>query len=249
MTTFSYNAEETSNILARSTFNSDFLKIPPREIRGRDLERELRHFTNIELHCATLTEYLRAQRIPRGLRVPLRPTLFRDSSDYCTKYEQILNKCSFDIITLTIEHLQKAISTSSEAIKSIEAQLSSSGPPEELTALRDQISKSIEKHRRETEERKRIKFNRDTEDYERQQVYRWQDNFYGRRNTSRQAPRSSLDFSTSGSEQEQGTSTAIPPRFLGQRQRYPRRRPQGAAMDTGRDTDLARVTRSQSRLY
>ncbi|CAJ0953477.1 unnamed protein product [Ranitomeya imitator] len=70
----------------------------------------------------------------------------------------------------TIEHLQKAITTSSEAIKTIEAQLSSSGSPEELTTLRDQISKNIEKHRRETEERKRIKFNRDTEDYERQQA-------------------------------------------------------------------------------
>ncbi|XP_069615775.1 uncharacterized protein [Ranitomeya imitator] len=249
MSTFSYNAEETSNILARSTFSSDFLKIPPREARGRDLERELRHLTNIELHCATLSEYLRAQRIPRGLRVPLRPTLFRDSPEYCTRYEQILNKCSFDIITLTIEHLQKAISTSSETIKSIEAQLSSSGTPEELTTLKDQISRNIEKHRRETEDRKRSKFNRDTEDYERQQVYRWQDNYAGRRNPSRQAQRTSLDYSTSGSEQELGTPATLPPRFLGQRQRFPRRRPRGAATDIGGDSAQGRITRSQSRLY
>ncbi|CAJ0959949.1 unnamed protein product, partial [Ranitomeya imitator] len=128
---------------------------------------------------------------------------YKDCPEYCTKYEHILNKCSFDIITLTIEHLQKAINTSSEAIKTIEAQLSSSGSPEELTTLRDQISKNIEKHRRETEERKRMKFNRDTEDYERQQVYRWQDSFFARRISTRQAPRTSLDYSTSGSEQEQ----------------------------------------------
>ncbi|CAJ0964531.1 unnamed protein product [Ranitomeya imitator] len=249
MSTFSYNAEETTNILARSTFNSDFLKITPREIRGRDLERELRHFINIELHCATLTEYLREQRNPRGLRVPLRPTLFRDCSEYCTKYEHILNKCSFDIITLTIEHLQKAIAISSEAIKSIEAQLSSSGTPEELTTLRDQISKNIEKHRRETEERKRIKFNRDTEDYERQQVYRWQDSFFARRIPTRQVPRTSLDYSTSGSEQEQGTSVTLPPRFLGHQQRYPRRRQRGGATDIRKDPDQARITRSQCHTF
>ncbi|XP_077122100.1 uncharacterized protein LOC143776524 [Ranitomeya variabilis] len=246
MTTFSYNADETSCILARSTLSSDFLKIPLKETRGRDLERELRHFTNIELHCATHTEYLRVKRIPRGLRVPLRPTLFRDSPEYCITYEQILNKCSFDIITLTIEHLQKAITTSTEHIKTIEAQLSSSGTLEELRTLKEQITKNIEKHRPETEDRKRIKFNRDAEDYESNQIYKWQDNLSNRRNPSRQIHRPSLDYSTSVSEQDRGTP---PTRFLGQRSHPPRRRPRGAAMDTGRNPDQMRITRSQSRLY
>ncbi|XP_073500283.1 uncharacterized protein [Phyllobates terribilis] len=66
--TFSYNADEASNIISQTNLSSEFLRVPPSETRGRDLEKERRHLTNIELHCATLTEYLRVQRIPRGLR-------------------------------------------------------------------------------------------------------------------------------------------------------------------------------------
>ncbi|CAJ0933463.1 unnamed protein product [Ranitomeya imitator] len=138
---------------------------PPREIRGRDLERELRSLVNLELHCATLTEYLRVQRIPRGLRVPLRPTLFRDSPEFCVKFEHILNKCSLDLITLTVEHLQRALSNNSEKIKSIEAQLSTTGTPEELTSLKTEIQDRINRHKRDIETIKRNKFARDAEDY------------------------------------------------------------------------------------
>ncbi|CAJ0966902.1 unnamed protein product [Ranitomeya imitator] len=175
--TFSYNSEETTSILSHCKYPCDFLKTAPRETRGRDLEREVRHHINIELHCATLSEYLRVQRIPRGLRVPLRPTLFQDSPEYCTKFEQILNKCSLDLITLTIEHLQKEIEASSERVKAIEIQLSSTGTPEELNQLKSEIKTKTEQHRRDIENRKLLKFVRDTEDYEAKRVYRWQDNY------------------------------------------------------------------------
>ncbi|XP_069623091.1 uncharacterized protein [Ranitomeya imitator] len=245
--TFSYNNEECSSILAQSTLSCDFLKIPPRETRGRDLERALRHQVNIELHCATLSEYLRVKRIPRGLRVPLRPTLFSDCSDYCLRFEQILNKCSFDLITLTLEHLHKAIDTNAAKIKSIETQLSSTGTAEELSTLRTHIQERVDLHKRDTENRKRSKFSRDTIDYETNQVYRWHDNSTSRRQPARNQ-RSSTDYSTSGSDQERNALPSTSSLFLGQRRRFPKRKPDGAPprRDT---TDQMRITRSKSRLY
>ncbi|XP_069611862.1 uncharacterized protein [Ranitomeya imitator] len=247
--TFSYNVEETTSILSHSVYPCDFLKTAPRETRGRDLEREVRHHINIELHCATLSEYLRVQRIPRGLRVPLRPTLFRDSPEYCTKFEHILNKCSLDLITLTIEHLQKEIEASSERVKAIEIQLSSTGTPEELNQLKSEIKTKTEQHRRDIENRKRLKFARDTEDYEAKRVYRWQDNYSSSRSNVRTGHRSSTDYSTSGSEQDRSSSIPSTSRFLGPRTQRGRKRGRGGVRDFGRDTDLTRITRSQSRLY
>ncbi|XP_069599348.1 uncharacterized protein [Ranitomeya imitator] len=248
--TFSYNPDETNHILSKLNLSSDFLKTPPRETRGRDLEREQRRQINLELHCATLTEYLRVKRIPRGLRVPLRPTLFSDCPEFCQKYEQILNKCSFDLMTLTVEHLQGAIASSKETIKNIETQLSSAGTAEELDNLKTRIKTVTDQHRRDTENRKRIKFQRDLDDYENNRVYHWLDRSTFRPNTNRSDYHSSNDPSTSGSDTDRRDNFGGPSNFLGQRKRrqQPRRRgPAGA--NEKRETDSYRVTRSQSRLY
>ncbi|XP_069590110.1 uncharacterized protein [Ranitomeya imitator] len=246
--TFSYNNDESSSILAQSTLSSDFLKVPPRETRGRDLERALRHQVNIELHCATLSEYFRVKRIPRGLRAPLRPTLFSDCPDFCLRFEQILNKCSFDLITLTLENLHKAIDSNAARIKSIETQLTTTGTAEEVSSLRAQIQERIDLHKRDTENRKRNKFSRDTIDYETNQVYRWQDSTSSSRRQPPRNHRSSTDYSTSGSEPERSSNPSTSASsFLGPRRRFPKRRPDGA--NQRRDTTEQRITRSKSRLY
>ncbi|XP_073418737.1 uncharacterized protein [Dendrobates tinctorius] len=241
--TFSYNAEETSNIIAQSTLPSDFLRLPPKETRGRDLERTLRRCTNLELHCVTLTEYLKVQRIPRGLRVPLRPTLFSESSDFCSRFEQIINKCSFDLITLTLEHLHLGIAKCKEEISNIETQLSSSISTEDFNNLKTKINGAIEQHRRDTETRKRNKFARDTDDYERNRVYKWRESYSSGNFNSQSNYRSTTDISSSGSDHDrQGSSS----HFLGQRRRTIKRRGPVGGRDIHRNTDLGRITRSQN---
>ncbi|XP_077123729.1 uncharacterized protein LOC143781064 [Ranitomeya variabilis] len=246
---FSYNQEETNSILSKSNLSSDFLKVPPRETRGRDLERESRHLINLELHCATLSEYLRVNRIPRGLRVPLRPTLFSDSTAFCSRFEQILNKCSFDLMTLTVEHLQSAITQSSDTIKNIESQLASSSTAEELGTLKARVQTVIEQHKRDTENRKRIKFQRDLEDYDNNRVYHWRNNLVPRSDPPRYNQYSSNEASTSGSDTDRRDNRTNTTRhFLDQRKRYPRRKgPVGAS--GGRNPDFYRVTRSQNSQY
>lgn len=77
----------------------------------------------MELHEVTLAEYYKLQMIPRGLRVRLTPTLFSQNKDFKTKFAQILNKCSFDIMTLTVQFLQQERTLVQQEIVQLEEQL------------------------------------------------------------------------------------------------------------------------------
>ncbi|CAJ0964342.1 unnamed protein product [Ranitomeya imitator] len=160
---------------------------PSEELRTRDFEKDLKRYTALDLHSITLAEYHRIQRIPRGLRVPLRPTLFQDNSDYCGKFEAILNKCSMDLIVLTIDFLQKEITELNSKISSTEQQLKSTSSPEDFKLLKDKVDKAVSDLRETLQTRKLNKFLRDTEDYRSNQVYKWQSSTY-----SRPAPRTFL---------------------------------------------------------
>ncbi|OCT84276.1 hypothetical protein XELAEV_18022430mg, partial [Xenopus laevis] len=152
----------------------EFLHTPHPETRRRDLERALKRSVALELHSCTLAEYHGLKHIPRGLRVHLCPTLFSENSEFCKKFEGILNKCSLDIITITIEYIQKELVTVSEQVSTIEAQLTHlSNREEDFASLKAQIDKTVLRFREETEECKRRKFVRDAEDYVNALVYRW----------------------------------------------------------------------------
>ncbi|XP_069618109.1 uncharacterized protein [Ranitomeya imitator] len=172
--TLSYNQEEASSIISQITTPGTFLHTPSEELRTREFEKDLRRFTALDLHSITLAEYHRVQRIPRGLRVPLRPTLFQENTEFCTKFESILNKCSMDLIVLTIDFLQKEISELQTKITSSEQQLKSTSSPEDFQILKEKIDKNVSDLRDTLQARKRNKFLRDTEDYRNNQVYCWQ---------------------------------------------------------------------------
>ncbi|KAM4049971.1 uncharacterized protein ACNLHF_012695 [Anomaloglossus baeobatrachus] len=213
--TFSYGATEVTDILSKVMIPDSFLSTPTEEIRTRDYEKELRKRTAFELHCATLAQYHKVQRIPRGLRVSLRPTLFSENTDYCSKFESILNKCSMDIIVLTIEFLQKEIEELGPKIRSIEDQLTNCLPSAEWDKIHKKTQETILDFKKTLQERKRQKFVRDQEDYSRDRVYRWRsfDNF-SRRPAGSSGP--SRFSASSGSDSDSFFSR--PPHFLEQRQ-------------------------------
>ncbi|CAJ0925968.1 unnamed protein product [Ranitomeya imitator] len=192
--TFSFNATEAAEILSKRFSTNSYQRT-----QNRDLERESRRAVNLELHIITIAEYLRVQRIPRGLRVPLQPTFFREDKDYCTKFEHILNKCSADLMTLTLSYLQKNLDTVNAQISAIENQLTSTMPQEKFQELNTKNQEMLRLHRSELEKKKRSKFLRDTEDYLQNRVYQWRD---VRRSTRRHS-----SLSSSGStDSRPGTS-------------------------------------------
>ncbi|XP_069809283.1 uncharacterized protein [Dendropsophus ebraccatus] len=216
--TLSFDAEEAASIISNVKATREFLQIPTTVLRSRDYERERRKLTAFELHIATLTEYYKVERIPRGLRSRLRPTLFKEDQDFCLQFENILNKSSFDIILLTIKTLQKKIEESTKKVESIESQLSEQLSTSEWTTLREKTDKAIEEFRSSTESVKRNKFIRDTEDYLYDRVYKWQDQlFYPKDQHSR-------DPSTSSSE---GRPRDRRGRFLGRQPASQPNRPRG----------------------
>ncbi|CAJ0949635.1 unnamed protein product [Ranitomeya imitator] len=156
---------------------TDFLHLPSKDAKSRDWEKERKRLIGYDLHCATLGEYHRQGKIPRGLRCNLRPTLFSENEKYCATFQKILNKCSFDIILLTIEYLQEAIKTTEEKIESIETQLTSTLSSTEFTTLKGKVDSILTIHQKTLEERKRTKFQRDIEDYLTNNVYKWEDSF------------------------------------------------------------------------
>ncbi|XP_069822560.1 zinc finger protein ZFP2-like isoform X2 [Dendropsophus ebraccatus] len=155
--------------------SEEFLHISPVELCTRDFERESRKLISQELHCRTLAEYCRKNQVPRGLRSHLHPTLFKEDQSYCKQYKNILNKCSFDLMVLTIDYLQRSIKKTREKISTIELQLMSCLSEEEWTSLKSKIENVLTEFRKKAELKKKEKFLKDTEDYLLNRVYRWQD--------------------------------------------------------------------------
>lgn len=58
------------------------------------------------MHGKTLAEFHKTKHIPRRLRCNLRPALYADDAEFCTRFIKILNKASFDIILLILEQTQ-----------------------------------------------------------------------------------------------------------------------------------------------
>lgn len=243
MTSFAYESTAADEIVSNVTHTNEFLHTPSQEIRTRDYERTTKKLIAHELHSATLAEYYRTSRIPRGLRSHLQSTLFKEKETYRKKFEQILNKCSFVLMVLTIEFLEVSIKETKEEITAIETQLTASLKTEEWTSLKQKTDRSLLEYRKITEERKRSKFLRDIEDYTLNRVYRWTDQ---NRRPRWHTHRYNQDTASSGSESEHSTSYASGA-FLGDRNRR-RGRPQiqGGRGRSMPDYYTGVVTRSQA---
>ncbi|CAJ0959891.1 unnamed protein product [Ranitomeya imitator] len=237
---------ESSEIISQVTTPGSFLHTPSEELRTRDFERDLRRFTALDLHLITLAEYHKVQRIPRGLRVPLRPTLFQENTDYCVKFESILNKCSMDLIVLTIDFLQKEISELKKKISTSEQQLIETSSSEDFKALKTKLDNTISEFRNNLQEKKRVKFLRDADDYRNNQVYLWRSTGSFRRPRTFQRSFSSISNS---SDSDFGPSRGS---FLeGRRARKyrGRRGGEGGNMDRQRMTTRSQVDQELHRFF
>ncbi|CAJ0964160.1 unnamed protein product [Ranitomeya imitator] len=240
--TLSYGQVEADEIISRVNIPGEFLHTPVEEIRTRDWERELRKKTALELHYVTLAEYHKVKRIPRGLRVSLRPTLFSDKPDFCLKFEGILNKCSMDIMILTIEYLQKEISEVEKQLEVTHQQLRDTLSTEKFDGMKHKIEKTIEDFRNQLQDRKRQKFLRDTEDYHRKTVYRWRENNFQR---DRRQFRRGYSTASSSSDNDSNPRDTLP--FLEQRRGRSNRGRRGGAPEPVDASSRIR-TRSQTSL-
>ncbi|OCT76226.1 hypothetical protein XELAEV_18031428mg [Xenopus laevis] len=150
-----------------------------------------------DLHLRTLSKYVRVNRIPRGLRVNLCPTLFASDKEFCTKWEAIINKCSADLMLATMECLLKELPEIQKRIDVEETKIRNVFTPDVVVAEGNvfapdvvvaegnaKLADHIGKFRETTEARKWTKFQRDVADYSTGRVYRWLGNTQDSRSKS-----------------------------------------------------------------
>ncbi|OCT66593.1 hypothetical protein XELAEV_18042846mg [Xenopus laevis] len=113
------------------------------------------------------------KRIPLGLRISIRPMLFAGNDAFRLRFAQILNKCSYDIMTLTVEFFFKELKVVHSEMQKVNDQLSAGSTVQELAELKEQMQIRLDKNKSENEKQKRQKYDHDTIDYERGRVYSW----------------------------------------------------------------------------
>ncbi|OCT55755.1 hypothetical protein XELAEV_18004311mg [Xenopus laevis] len=170
---FSYTESQAEEIVASFAQSAGFLRVPVSSQLQRKLEGLNRRAIDLELHAETLAEYFMNKRIPRGMRISLRPTLFAGNDEFRLRFAQILNKCSYDIMTLTVGFIAKELKIVHTETQKVSDQLATGFSAQEFNDMKEQIQIKLDKYKQENEKQKRQKFDRDTTDYERGRVYQW----------------------------------------------------------------------------
>ena len=168
----SYSNEEGRNIIV-----TDSLLTP--EVNGAtcDLKKtqyELRKLMKKDMehkwNIVSLSDYWRAERIPRGLRMNKFPATKGDAS-FKDKWEAILNKCSMDLMLLIIEDGKKQREELQTQIALIESSMHLT--PEQSAPFYKKITDDIHRAEEDLKAKKAEKFQRDAEDYQQDRVYKW----------------------------------------------------------------------------
>ncbi|OCT78145.1 hypothetical protein XELAEV_18029251mg [Xenopus laevis] len=170
---FAYTDLDKSRITNAVSGTNDFLTSKDCIHEFRQLEGLRRKNIAYDLHLRTLSEYIKTERIPRGLRVNLRPTLFSNDADFCKRWEAIINKCSTDLMLATMEHLQKSIPETRVSADAKEQKIRNSFAGDVVSGGMEKLTEHLDKFRMEVQTRKRQKFQRDAMDYATGSVYRW----------------------------------------------------------------------------
>lgn len=136
-----------------------------------NLQREIKQY----YHAVTLSDYLRQKIIPRGLRLQKSPAFGLQNSDFCTRWCEILNKCSFDLMALVITETTKQLESTKLETKKMEIQLGEMVTKSKLTEFKKDLERQRAEISKEIRAIKRTKFARDNADYQQGKIYFWKD--------------------------------------------------------------------------
>ena len=174
MSQFSYSDEEANRIIVTDSLlqTNDAPTATGNFNTERDLRKLLEKEMKLKWTIVSLSDYWRKNLIPRGLRIQKFPSHSLDNDNFRARWEAILNKCSMDLILLLIENAK----TQSEGVRTKITDIESSlpMPVEQQLPFLNKIKEGITKLETDIKAMKLDKFKRDTGDYERGQVYSWE---------------------------------------------------------------------------
>lgn len=168
--TFEFSSEDAQRILFPTVHMESMNSSEDIKVR---LERLYHKETRLVMHGSTLSEYWRNKKIPRGLRIQKAPTIGKSDENFTKKWGEILNKCSLDLMLLIIDQVSTEAKTVRTEIEKTERELRDKFGPT-FGSIESSIKETINGYKEKLLNIKLKKYKRDTEDYQRNEVYHWE---------------------------------------------------------------------------
>ncbi|XP_041437971.1 uncharacterized protein LOC121399976 [Xenopus laevis] len=170
---FGFTEEERREILGTAHTIPVLTPVTPERNLLKHYDFIMKKELSLTLHLSTLIEYVKVSRIPRGLRVHLEPILCKDDPVFKERWHQILDKCSLDLMTLTIQSLQKEIKEISQEVHKLTQDMKEAFTAIKTAEVIEATKIELEKLQSNLLQKKLRKFKRDTQDYQMGRVYTW----------------------------------------------------------------------------
>lgn len=254
-TKFRFSEEDREQILSQVSGTQSVITSATTEANDvvARLESLKRKETTLNLHLSTLVDYIKAERVPRGLRSNLIPNLLTEDKEFVENWYGISNQYSQDLMYLMVKHLQKKIQQLQKEIGECELELLNTYPAERCRDIAKTIEGTVQRLKENIVKTKARKFERDARDYEMNEVYSWNKK---KRSTKNQKKRQSSTTSqnpsaeSTSTDSEEGTSTGTRRKkrsFLGQRNQRSGDRTEGTQATVHPPENQRPQTRSRTR--
>ena len=175
--TFEFSEEDYTRImLEESLFGSQASSshMADAETTKRLIAKLQAREVRLHLHAVSLSDYLRQRRIPRGLRLQKEPMIGKDNDSFCTKWCDIMNKCSFDLMALSIQELSEQLKNTRAEIERIKKDsVTETFTQDRLDTVLAECEQQKRDFEKEIKSMKVKKFERDANDYANNRVYPW----------------------------------------------------------------------------
>ena len=135
--TLKFTQEHYSRIILKDSLFSSITEVNV-GISRNTLEKLQDRETRLFLHAVTLSDYIRVKIIPRSLKIDKGPIIGKDNDTFWDRCYEILNKCSYDLIALTIQEVSTNLAQVCVEMSYVKQQSSKFRDPAKLKQLFDE---------------------------------------------------------------------------------------------------------------
>ncbi|XP_075698761.1 uncharacterized protein LOC142663820 [Rhinoderma darwinii] len=129
--------------------------------------------TKIWWNKAFLTKYISRGMIPRGLRVQVFPSFETENDEFKQKWEKLADICSMGFMDLLVQSNSNTLVDLEKEIEELQSTLKRDFPSETIAKIQDDLDKDYLKWEKDICAIKSGKFQRDSQDYLSNKVYKW----------------------------------------------------------------------------
>ncbi|OCT73573.1 hypothetical protein XELAEV_18036552mg [Xenopus laevis] len=176
--TFGYTDDDIIKIISSADTNAGLHMLQTNTGLLNQLLNLSRKEISLTLLSTTLIEYIKAKRIPRGLRSGLQPLHCLTEQEFQDKWEGIWNKASLDAMVLTVQYLQPEIARVQKEIAAVKERMQPQyTDPAALEKALSSVQSAMDKFKTDLLGKKLRKFERDTDEatWISGKVYAWKD--------------------------------------------------------------------------